>query len=121
MCNFECETSSIAHLKGEFKVSERYPTMAELCACVNDGRMHEVFGAGTACVVCPVDKVYFAQFYCKSLQLQIIYKQRDGTMRTLQIPTMQQRPKPLIQRFFDAITDIQYGRVSRPDWQHIIC
>ena len=56
------KTFTIAYLKGEFKVSERYPTMAELCKCVDDGRMHEVFGAGTACIVCPVDKVHCVQY-----------------------------------------------------------
>ena len=68
-------------------------------------QMHELFGAGTACVVCPVDK--------------IVYRTKQDVMRTLHIPTMAQQPC-LMQKFFDTVTRIQYGEVKRPEWMHEI-
>ncbi|KAJ2158910.1 branched-chain-amino-acid transaminase bat2 [Coemansia sp. RSA 552] len=42
-----------------FKVSERKITMKEVAAASNEGRLREVFGAGTACVVTPVNRIHF--------------------------------------------------------------
>ncbi|GLD74111.1 branched-chain-amino-acid aminotransferase, cytosolic-like isoform X1 [Lates japonicus] len=50
----------------------------------------EVFGAGTACVVCPVGS--------------LLYKGK-----TYQIPTMENGPD-LAKRFHKELTDIQHGR-----------
>lgn len=54
-----------------------------------------MFGAGTAAVVTPVGEVHYQD-------------------KVIKIPTMEHE-KPLTQRFFDTITDIQYGRV-KSDW-----
>ena len=54
--------------------------------------MHELFGAGTAAVVAPVDR--------------ILHKQADNTMDEVFIPTMKQE-NSVMTRFADAINDIQ--------------
>nr|CAG4640819.1 EOG090X051P [Eulimnadia texana] len=79
---------------GEFKVVEREINMAEIVETLEDNRLLEVFGAGTACVVCPVSRISYMG-------------------KTLDIPTMD-HPNPLNQRFYKAMSDIQYGRVKHP-------
>ncbi|XP_054552351.1 branched-chain-amino-acid aminotransferase, cytosolic isoform X4 [Talpa occidentalis] len=85
----------LAHKWGEFKVSERYLTMDELTAALEGSRVREMFGSGTACVVCPVS--------------EILHKGE-----TLHIPTMEHGPK-LASRLLEKLTDIQYGR-EESDW-----
>lgn len=50
---------SVHLLQGEFKVSERYVTMSDLIAALKEKRVKEMFGAGTACVVCPVSTILY--------------------------------------------------------------
>ncbi|XP_078530224.1 branched-chain-amino-acid aminotransferase, cytosolic isoform X1 [Lissotriton helveticus] len=85
----------LAHKWGEFKVSERYLTMSDLLTALKEKRVKEMFGSGTACVVCPVSK--------------ILYKDED-----LCIPTMENGPK-IASRCLKELTDIQYGR-QQSDW-----
>nr|XP_020735768.1 branched-chain-amino-acid aminotransferase, cytosolic isoform X1 [Odocoileus virginianus texanus] len=85
----------LAHKWGEFKVSERYLTMADLTTAVEESRVREMFGSGTACIVCPVST--------------ILYKGE-----TIHIPTMENGPK-LASRILEKLTDIQYGR-EESDW-----
>ncbi|KAG8438551.1 hypothetical protein GDO86_004932, partial [Hymenochirus boettgeri] len=85
--------------QGEFKVSERHLTMADLVTAVKENRVQEMFGAGTACVVCPVSKVF--------------YKNEN-----LYIPTMENGPK-MAKRFLQELTDIQYGR-GDSDWTVLV-
>ena len=40
-----------------WKISERYMTMPELAQCEDEGRLLEVFGAGTAAIVSPIRKI----------------------------------------------------------------
>uniref|UniRef100_A0AAR2IZT6 Branched-chain-amino-acid aminotransferase, mitochondrial n=1 Tax=Pygocentrus nattereri TaxID=42514 RepID=A0AAR2IZT6_PYGNA len=44
---------------GEFKVTERTVVMKEFLEALKAGRVREVFGAGTACVVCPVGSLLY--------------------------------------------------------------
>lgn len=76
----------------EFKVSERTITMKDVVKALDENRLLEVFGTGTACVVCPVRLIH--------------YEGRD-----LVIPTMDHK-KPLNIRLLNALGDIQYGRVK---------
>lgn len=46
-------------VQGEFRVSERYITMSDLTAALEESRVKEMFGAGTACVVCPISKILY--------------------------------------------------------------
>uniref|UniRef100_A0A3Q0RUY2 Branched-chain-amino-acid aminotransferase, mitochondrial n=1 Tax=Amphilophus citrinellus TaxID=61819 RepID=A0A3Q0RUY2_AMPCI len=84
---------------GEFKVTERTMDMKELLGALDAGRVLEVFGAGTACVVCPVGS--------------LLYKGK-----TYQIPTMQNGPD-LAKRFYKELTDIQYGRTPS-EWAPLV-
>ncbi|XP_023204763.1 branched-chain-amino-acid aminotransferase, cytosolic-like isoform X1 [Xiphophorus maculatus] len=84
---------------GDFKVTERTMGMKELLEALDAGRVLEVFGAGTACVVCPVGN--------------LLYKGK-----TYQIPTMQNGPD-LAKRFYKELTDIQYGR-KPSEWAPVV-
>lgn len=46
-------------LKGEFRVAERKITMQELLQALEEGRVREIFGSGTACQVCPVHQILY--------------------------------------------------------------
>lgn len=89
----------LARQWGEFKISERGMTMPELVKGLQENRVKEIFGAGTACVVCPVDRIlYMNQNY--------------------HIPTMENGPE-LAKRFLKELTDIQYGRTSS-EWAKLV-
>jgi branched-chain amino acid aminotransferase len=80
-------------------VREDKITMAEILKAVEEDRVIEMFGAGTACIVSPIK--------C------IGYKGRD-----IHIPLDPSEPDseagPLTKRINDAIMDIQYGVVEHP-------
>uniref|UniRef100_A0A1B6KV56 Branched-chain-amino-acid aminotransferase n=1 Tax=Graphocephala atropunctata TaxID=36148 RepID=A0A1B6KV56_9HEMI len=84
---------------GDYIVEERTVTMAELVQWHEENRLLEVFGAGTACVVCPVGLIQFKN-------------------TTLHIPTGEQKD-PFFLRCLRTILDIQYGRVQHP-WARAI-
>jgi branched-chain amino acid aminotransferase len=73
------------------KVSERRIALDELLAADRNGTLREVFGCGTAAVISAVGELGHA----------------GGTLRINKGETGQ-----LAQRFYDAITDIQYGRAA---------
>uniref|UniRef100_A0A8C8YA27 Branched-chain-amino-acid aminotransferase n=1 Tax=Prolemur simus TaxID=1328070 RepID=A0A8C8YA27_PROSS len=88
----------LAYNWGEFRVAERKITMKELLQALEEGRVREVFGSGTACQVCPVH--------------QILYQGQH-----LHIPTMENGPE-LILRFQKELKAIQVRfreRGSGPD------
>ncbi|XP_070943478.1 branched-chain-amino-acid aminotransferase, mitochondrial isoform X2 [Macaca nemestrina] len=82
----------LAQTWGEFRVAERTITMKQLLRALEEGRVREVFGSGTACQVCPVHR--------------ILYKDKN-----LHIPTMENGPE-LILRFQKELKEIQ-NYVSR--------
>ncbi|KAG8140449.1 putative Branched-chain-amino-acid aminotransferase protein [Naja naja] len=90
----------LARKWGEFKVSERSVTMSELIKGLEEKKVKEMFGSGTACVVCPVDR--------------ILYQGKN-----YHIPTMENGPE-IAKRFLKELTDIQYGRI-RSDWAPEVC
>ncbi|XP_013408204.1 branched-chain-amino-acid aminotransferase, cytosolic [Lingula anatina] len=85
----------LAYAWGQFKVSERRINMGELTKALAEKRVLEIFGAGTACVVCPVEKILYQGEF-------------------LQVPTMEQEDS-LNGKFFQVLTDMQYGR-QPSDW-----
>nr|5MPR_A Chain A, Branched-chain-amino-acid aminotransferase, mitochondrial [Homo sapiens] len=85
----------MAQTWGEFRVVERTITMKQLLRALEEGRVREVFGSGTACQVCPVHR--------------ILYKDRN-----LHIPTMENGPE-LILRFQKELKEIQYG-IRAHEW-----
>lgn len=82
----------LARSWGEFDVSERFPTMGEIKEAAEDGRLLEVFGAGTAAVVTPVSCIQY-----KGVDIEI-----DSVGE-------------LTKRVWDELTGIQYGKVEGPD------
>lgn len=89
----------LARTWGEFTVTERTMGMKELLSALHSGRVLEVFGAGTACVVCPVKSLLY-----------------EG--QTLQIP-IEQHGTELAERFYKELTDIQYGRKAS-EWAPLV-
>ncbi|GMT06466.1 hypothetical protein PENTCL1PPCAC_28640, partial [Pristionchus entomophagus] len=87
---------------GEFKVSERSFTMEDVRKALKENRLFQMFGAGTACVVSPVGKIVY-------------HNRKADRYETWNIPTMESKPN-LMQRFYEHINDIQYGRIDRPGW-----
>lgn len=83
----------------EFHVEEKTFTMDELIEMNRNNQILEFFAAGTAAVISPVSS--------------ILYEGKD-----IVLPTMEQTT-PLYQRLYDAITDIQYGRVPH-EWCRIV-
>ncbi|CAL1271716.1 unnamed protein product [Larinioides sclopetarius] len=75
----------------EFKVSERPITMKEVIQAKAEGRLLEIFGSGTACVVCPVGLISYIG-------------------ESISIPTLESK-KGLYRRFLNTLLDIQYGKV----------
>ncbi|XP_055930305.1 branched-chain-amino-acid aminotransferase, cytosolic-like isoform X1 [Argiope bruennichi] len=75
----------------EFKVSERLITMKEVIQAKTEGRLLEIFGSGTACIVCPVGTISYMG-------------------ETITIPTLESK-KGLYRRFLSTLLNIQYGKV----------
>lgn len=71
-------------------VTEREVPMDELLEAHHDNRLLEMFGAGTACIVCPVERIIYDD-------------------KTYDLATMNKRA-PLTTRFHDELTNIQFGR-----------
>ncbi|KAK9695961.1 branched-chain-amino-acid transaminase bat2 [Basidiobolus ranarum] len=88
----------------EFKVSERKITMSEIIKAEQDGRLIEMFGTGTACVVSPIKMIGF-----------------EG--REIKVPLDPKDPNtqagPLTKRFNDTLLGIQYGDIEHP-WSVLV-
>ena len=75
------------------KVSERKISIDELIDAHAAGRLKEVFGAGTAAVISPVGQIKYGD------QVITINDNQTG---------------PVAQKYYNAITDIQYGKAEDP-------
>ncbi|MDM8536222.1 branched-chain amino acid aminotransferase [Desulfobacterales bacterium HSG17] len=73
--------------------TERRVAIEEIMNAQKDGKTIEVFGTGTAAVISPVGTIKF----------------RDDT-----VVLNDDKVGPMTQKFYDALTDIQYGRVEDP-------
>jgi len=82
----------------EFPVREKKVMMKDVARASSENRVLEMFGVGTACVVCPVNKI----LYNKQL---------------LQIPSDELK---LSKRIFKELLDIQHGRIPHK-WTQIVC
>lgn len=83
----------------DFKVTEKRFTMNELIKALKEERIKEVFGAGTACVICPIKEILHNN-------------------KLLHIPTMDNGAE-IAKRFYDELTGIQYGRIPSP-WSVVV-
>ncbi|MDO9264683.1 MAG: branched-chain amino acid aminotransferase [Desulfosalsimonadaceae bacterium] len=82
-------------------VTERRISIDELIAAHGSGKLQEMFGSGTAAVISPVGEFMFKDK---------IMKVGDGKVGKWS------------QKFFNAITDIQYGVTEAPDgWIEPVC
>jgi len=97
---------AIARNWGEFQVTERYPTMEEVRRACAEQRILQIFGAGTACVVSPVGRILYRN-------------PNTNQYEDLLIPTMTSKAN-VMQRFYDTIMDIQYGRIDMPEWTTLV-
>jgi branched-chain amino acid aminotransferase len=77
----------------DLPVQERPITIDEVMSAHKDGSLQEIFGSGTAAVISPVSHLAW-----KDNVLTV----GDGKVG------------PMAQKFYDAITDIQYGRSEDP-------
>ena len=74
-------------------VAERPVTIDELVEAHKGGSLHEIFGSGTAAVISPVSHLAWRD--------QVLTVGDGGV-------------GPIAHRFYEAITDIQYGKVEDP-------
>jgi len=88
----------------DFKVTERTYTIHEVIEALNEGRVFEAFGAGTAAVVSPVKVINFRG-------------------KDYEIPLDRSNPSagigPVAKRFADTIMQIQYGEINS-QWSVVI-
>jgi len=77
----------------DMKVAERQISIDEVMSAHAAGRLQEIFGCGTAAVISPVGELKYGD--------QVI-DVTDGKVG------------PLAQKFYQTITDIQYGRTDDP-------
>lgn len=69
---------------------------------IDEGRLYEAFGSGTAAIVSPI----------QSFNLNDV---------TYQIPIVEEKGAgELTLRLAKMLQDIQYGRVDKPEWQYIV-
>lgn len=90
----------LAHEMGNLKVTEGDFNMSQVLRASKEKRIYEFFGAGTAVVISPVNK--------------IVYRV-DGRQEVIELPVLNEE-KTLTRRLFKKIDDIQHGRESRPEW-----
>lgn len=84
---------------GQFKVCENTITMCQICELLNQERVLECFGAGTACVISPINHIsYMGQDLC--------------------VPTLEQE-NPVHVKICETLLGIQYGKVKHP-WAVIV-
>jgi branched-chain amino acid aminotransferase len=88
---------------GEFDVSERHITVREIRQAAAEGRLCEVFGSGTACIVQPVGA--------------LVRGNGEMWQPTVSDPA---DPRALAPRLQRALLDIQYGRVPNHPWSVVI-
>ncbi|XP_065909960.1 branched-chain-amino-acid aminotransferase, cytosolic-like [Dysidea avara] len=86
----------LANSWGTHKVTERIIRMNDVKKALKEGRLKEMFGAGTACVVCPVKSINFLD-------------------EMLDIPTMESGCV-VAKRAYKELTDIQFGRAPHKEW-----
>lgn len=84
---------------GEFAVKEQKFTMPMVKQLAKKGRLLEIFGAGTAAVISPIECIAYLG-------------------EEIAIPTTSHE-SPLFHRLYDYLTGIQYGKIDHP-WATVI-
>lgn len=86
---------------------ERYVTIGELKQLIHEQRLIEVFGSGTACIVCPINGIQLKDGSRIRIPFTDVTKPNGS-------PFGQEQETFLTKRLLKAITDIQYGRTPHP-------
>jgi len=89
---------------GDYEVSERTYHLPEVMEAIEEGRMIEAFGAGTAAIVSPV------KGFC--------YDGKDYEI-PLDMSDPAAKAGPLTQKIMDTIMGIQYGRIPH-EWSVVV-
>lgn len=84
---------------GEFSVKEQKFTMPMVKKLAKEGRLLEIFGAGTAAVISPIECIAYLG-------------------EEIAVPTTSHE-SPLFHRLYDYLTGIQYGKIDHP-WATVI-
>lgn len=91
--------------EGEYKVVERTYTLTEIIDAINEKRMIEAFGCGTAAIVSPVKGIRYLD---KDYEIPLDPSDPNGTAGVL------------TKHLFERIMRIQYGEESFKDWSVIV-
>ncbi|KAJ1515551.1 branched-chain-amino-acid aminotransferase [Coelomomyces lativittatus] len=88
----------------EFRVTERKISIHEVIEACQENRLHEMFGAGTACIVCPIKGFVYSD-------------------KNFDVPLDPEDPSkeagPLARRLNQTILSIQYGETPNP-WSVVL-
>ncbi|XP_043267365.1 branched-chain-amino-acid aminotransferase, cytosolic isoform X3 [Venturia canescens] len=87
---------ALAREWNQFRVTERTVTMDEVRQLLSKKRLLEMFGAGTACIVSPIENINYVG-------------------ENFHVPTMKQAD-PLWRAFLKHLSDIQYGYIRDHPW-----
>lgn len=88
-------------LPSNLVVEERGVTMAEIKSAVRKGELVELFGAGTAAVISPVDRIGYLG-------------------EDIEIPVGEDGMGPLSRPFWERLVGIQRGTIES-DWSIVVC
>ena len=81
-------------------MSTRTFNMGDVSRALKEGRVLEMFGCGTACVVAPIESILY-----------------QGEKLTF--PTMS-HDHSLWNKLYTQLTDIQYGRIMKKEWTYFV-
>ena len=101
----------IARQWGDVVCEERYVTINELKQLIHEQRLIEIFGAGTACIVCPISGIQLKDGTRLRIPFTDVTQHDDGLFG---------QEVSLTKRILKTITDIQYGRIPHPWAQQLI-
>jgi branched-chain amino acid aminotransferase len=88
----------LARQWGDFKVTEANFTMTQVAKALSEGRVLEAFGAGTAAIISPINRIHY-----------------KGADLTVPLGTQgSSSAGELAQRLLDTMSAIQYGETSSP-------
>lgn len=96
---------------------ERYVTIGELEQLIHENRLIEIFGAGTACIVCPISSIHVKG----GPTLKVPYCDITRPFDSQNVVHDHDEDALLTKRILKAITDIQYGKIQHPWAQELIC
>jgi branched-chain amino acid aminotransferase len=95
---------SMLREEGEYQVTERNYTLTEVLEAIENGRILEAFGSGTAAIVSPVKGIVFGNKEYKIPLDPLNPKEQSG---------------PLTRHLFERLLRIQYGEEPHP-WSEIL-